>query len=86
MITVVIDTPNNQILFYLNDGSVQTKTGAAWTGNFNNTLPITIGNTSSVSSGQFFDGIVDEDLIYSSELSSKEILNNYKAGLSKHQN
>ena len=84
MITVVIDTPNNQILFYLNDGSVETKTGGAWTGSFNNTLPITIGNTSSVSSGQFFDGIVDESLIYNSELSAKEIKNNYKIGLSKH--
>jgi hypothetical protein len=86
MIIVVIDTPNNQILFYLNDGSVQTKTGAAWTGNFNNTLPITIGNTSSVSSGQFFDGIVDENLIYNRALTPTEILNNYNVGFPTHQN
>jgi len=84
MITVVIDTPNDKILFYLNNGSVEEKTGASWSGNFNNTLPITIGNTSSLSSGQFFDGIVDESLIYNIELSSKEVLNNYKVGLPKH--
>jgi len=86
MITVIIDTPNDQILFFKNDGNVETKTGASWTGNFNSTQPITIGNTSSVSAGQFFDGLVSDALVYDRELSSDEIENNYNAGLSAHTN
>ena len=86
MITVLIDTPNDQILFFKNDGNVETKTGASWTGNFNSTQPITIGNTSSVSAGQFFDGLVSDALVYDRELSSDEIENNYNAGLSAHTN
>ena len=87
MITVVIDTPNDQILFYKNDGNVETNTGVSWTGNFNNTKPITIGNTSSVSAGQFFDGLVSDALVYKDKaLSADEIENNYNAGLSAHTN
>ena len=87
MITIIIDTPNNQILFYKNDGSVETKTGASWTGNFNSTQPITIGNTSSVSAGQFFDGLVSDALVYKDRvLTSDEVENNYNAGLSAHTN
>ena len=86
MITVIIDTPNDQILFFKNDGNVETNTGASWTGNFNNTEPITIGNTSSVSAGQFFDGLVSDALVYDRELTSDEVENNYNAGLSAHTN
>ena len=86
MITVVIDTPNDQILFYKNNGNVETNTGASWTGNFNNTEPITIGNTSSVSAGQFFDGLVSDALVYDRALSATEVENNYNAGLSAHTN
>ena len=86
MITVIIDTPNDQILFFKNDGNVETKTGASWTGNFNNTEPITIGNTSSVSAGQFFDGLVSDTLVYDRALTSDEVENNYNAGLSAHTN
>ena len=84
MITVIIDTPNDQILFFKDDGSVESKTGASWSGNFNNTEPITIGNTSSVSAGQFFDGLVSDALVYDRLLTSDEVENNYKAGLSTH--
>ena len=84
MITVIIDTPNDQILFYKNDGNVETKTGASWTGNFNSTQPITIGNTSSVSAGQFFDGLVSDALVYDRALLATEVEQNYKAGLSTH--
>lgn len=86
MITVIIDTPNDQILFFKNDGNVETKTGASWTGNFNNTKPITIGNTSSVSAGQFFDGLVSDALVYDRALTSDEVENNYNVGLSAHTN
>jgi hypothetical protein len=86
MITVIIDTPNDQILFFKNDGNVETKIGASWTGNFNSTQPITIGNTSSVSAGQFFDGLVSDALVYDRALTSDEIENNYNAGLSAHTN
>ena len=86
MITVIIDTPNDQILFFKDDGSVESKTGASWSGNFNNTEPITIGNTSSVSAGQFFDGLVSDALVYDRLLTSDEVENNYKAGLSAHSN
>ena len=86
MITVIIDTPNDQILFFKNDGNVETNTGASWTGNFNNTEPITIGNTSSVSAGQFFDGLVSDALVYDRALTSDEVENNYNAGLSAHRN
>ena len=86
MITVIIDTPNDQILFFKNDGNVETNTGASWTGNFNNTEPITIGNTSSVSAGQFFDGLVSDALVYDRALTSDEVENNYNAGLSAHTN
>ncbi len=86
MITVIIDTPNDQILFFKNDGNVETKTGASWTGNFNSTQPITIGNTSSVSAGQFFDGLVSDALVYDRALTSDEVENNYNAGLSAHTN
>ena len=86
MITVLIDTPNDQILFFKNDGNVETNTGASWTGNFNSTQPITIGNTSSVSAGEFFDGLVSDALVYGRGLTSDEIKNNYNAGLSAHTN
>ena len=86
MITVIIDTPNDQILFFKDDGSVESKTGASWSGNFNNTEPITIGNTSSVSAGQFFNGLVSDALVYDKLLTSDEVENNYKAGLSAHTN
>jgi len=86
MITVVIDTPNDQILFYKNDGNVETKTGASWTGNFNSTQLITIGNTSSVSAGQFFDGLVSDALVYDRALLATEVEQNYKAGESAHTN
>ena len=86
MITVIIDTPNDQILFYKNDGNVEPKTGASWTGNFNSTQPITIGNTSSVSAGQFFDGLVSDALVYDRALTSTEVEKNYNAGLSAHTN
>ena len=86
MITVIIDTPNDQILFFKDDGSVESKTGASWSGNFNNTEPITIGNTSSVSAGQFFNGLVSDARVYDRLLTSSEVENNYNAGQAAHTN
>jgi len=83
MITVVVDTPNDQILFYKDDGSVESKTGASWSGHFNGDAPLIIGANEALGADRF-DGIIDDVKIYNRVLSSSEIERNYKATKSKH--
>ena len=68
MITVVIDTPNNDILFYKNIETVITKPGANWSGNFNNTEPLTIATNSAYSTDKFLDGLLASPKVYTGEL------------------
>ena len=85
MVSVVIDTPNDKILFYKDNQSTPTEhTGASWSGNFNSTKPIVVGDHSSFNSTKF-DGLIDDVRIYDRVLSSDEVEQNYKAGLNKHK-
>ena len=83
MITVVIDTPNDQILFYKDDGNVESKTGASWSGNFNGDDSLIIAANKDLDADRF-DGIIDDVKIYNRVLSSSEIERNYKVTKSKH--
>ena len=83
MVTVVVDTPNDKILFYKDNQSTPTeKTGVSWSGNFNNTRPLVVGDHYLGSTK--FDGIIDDVKIYNKVLSKSEITKNYKATRSKH--
>jgi hypothetical protein len=84
LITVVIDTPNDKILFYKDDGGVETKSGT-FGGNFNNDNPITIATNSSLATTRF-DGQIDGLLIYNKALSVAEKTKNYKATKGSHRN
>ena len=79
MITVVIDTPNNDILFYKNIETVITKSGSNWSGNFNNTEPLTIATNSAYSTDKFLDGLLASPKIYTGVLSYAQIVTNYNA-------
>ena len=83
MITAVIDTPNDQILFYKDDGNVESKTGASWSGNFNGTAPLRIGANEALAADRF-DGVIDDVKVYNRVLSQSEIIKNYKATRSNH--
>jgi hypothetical protein len=84
MVTVIIDTPNDKILFYKDNQSTATeKTGASWSGTFNNTRVLRVGDHASGSTR--FDGLIDDVRIYNRALSSDEVEQNYKAGLNKHK-
>ena len=84
MITVVVDTPNDQILFYKDNGSVETYSTGTWSGNFNGTAPLRIGTNEALSPTRF-DGIVDDVKIYNRVLSATEKTKNYKKGLATHK-
>ena len=84
MVTVIIDTPNDKILFYKDNQSTATeKTGASWSGTFNNTRVLRVGDHASGSTR--FDGLIDDVRIYNRALSSDEVKQNYNAGLSQHK-
>tara|TARA_R110001592_G_scaffold9847_2_gene51769 strand:+ start:1518 stop:4862 length:3345 start_codon:yes stop_codon:yes gene_type:complete len=83
-ITVVVDTPNDRILFYKDDGSVETKSGT-FGGNFNNDNPITIATNSSLATTRF-NGQIDGLLIYNKALNATEKTRNYKATKGSHRN
>ena len=86
MITVVIDTPNNDILFYKNTQTVITKSGSNWSGNFNNTEPLTIATNSAFSSDKFVDGLIASPKVYTGKLSFAQIVNNYNAEITNYTN
>tara|TARA_R110002012_G_scaffold74907_1_gene189661 strand:- start:131 stop:1990 length:1860 start_codon:yes stop_codon:yes gene_type:complete len=83
-ITVVVDTPNDRILFYKDDGSVETKSGT-FGGNFNNDNPVTIATNSSLATNRF-NGQIDGLLIYNKALDATEKTRNYKATKGSHRN
>ena len=86
MITVVIDTPNNDILFYKNIETVITKPGANWSGNFNNTEPLTIATNSAFSTDKFLDGLLASPKVYIGELTYAQIVTNYNAEIANYTN
>jgi len=83
MITVVVDTPNNRILFYKDNGNVEVKTGVSWSGNFNGAAPLRIGANEALYVERF-DGVIDDVKIYNRVLTQGEVTKNYKATKSKH--
>ena len=85
MITVVIDTPNDQVLFYKDDGSVETKSFSGWSGNFNGSAPLRIGANEALGAARF-DGQVDGLLVFNKALSATEKTRNYKATKGSHRN
>ena len=86
MITVVIDTPNNDIIFYKNVETVITKSGANWSGNFNNTEPLTIATNSAFSTDKFLDGLLASPKVYIGELTYAQIVTNYNAEIANYTN
>ena len=84
MITVVIDTQNDQILFYKDDGSVETYSTGTWSGNFNGAAPLIIGANEALDADRF-DGIIDDVKIYNKVLTAAEKTKNYKKGLATHK-
>lgn len=85
MITVVVDTPNDQILFYKDNQETATqKTGASWSGNFYGDDPLIIGANKDFDVDRF-NGIVDDVKIYNKVLTAAEKTKNYKKGLATHK-
>lgn len=85
MVTVVVDTPNNKILFYKDNQSTPTEdTGASWSGNFNNTRSLVVGDHYNGSTR--LDGLIDDVRAYNKALSSDEVEQNFNYGITKHKN
>ncbi|QDP56919.1 MAG: putative concanavalin A-like lectin/glucanases superfamily protein [Prokaryotic dsDNA virus sp.] len=86
MITVIFNRTSDKIQVYKDDGSVN-ETTANWEsdGAFDNTEPLTIGINDSLTSGQYFDGMIDDVRIYNRILTTDEIAKNYRHGKAKHK-
>lgn len=86
MVTAVVDTPNDKILFYKDNQSTPTQytdAGVSFSGDFNNTRPLMVGD--HYASSTKFDGVIDDVKVYNTVLSSSDVSNNYKATKSKHK-
>jgi prepilin-type N-terminal cleavage/methylation domain-containing protein len=72
-----------KVRFYIN-GQYDTETTAFTAPGFFDTDDIYIGGDPLNSSGNYFNGLIDEVRVYSSALSSAEVQKHYVEGLSRH--